>query len=509
MNNFWIYLLKTGFALWLFYGVYWFFLRKETFFSLNRMILLGSVVLSFLLPFLRLENLFTLPGKAILPSFWMGFDEEVTIAPASSTGNLNFTELLSGMLLAIYLSGVVILGSRLIYQVIRLYTLSKKNPVINKDGMLLIYVDEKIAPCSFLKSIFLHSSMQMDDKLERIILHESAHIKNMHFIDLVLFGMAGIVQWFNPVMWFFERSIREIHEYEADREVLRQEPDRGSYQALLVNQVTGIEIFKLANSFTKSITKKRMLMMSKMKSGNLSRMKGLLIVPVILCLIFAFSKPQVMGDSSHGLQPKQVTGKVTDAKSNEALAGAAIIIEGTTEGTISGDDGKFKINITGDDKFLVFSYVGYETIRIKADKPEMNVKMQKKVYDLPADEDLKPGIDVNQDKSKDKEEDTFTVIEQMPGFQGKGGEGFREYLAQNIVYPPDAMKDGITGKVFVQFTVNKIGEVVDVKVVRGVSPSLDKEAVRVVESSPLWEPGMQKGKPVDVQFTFPIDFKLK
>jgi bla regulator protein blaR1 len=504
MNHLWIYLLKSGLALWMFYGVYWFFLRKETFFSLNRIVLLGSLALSFILPFLRIENLFTLSGNTAIPSFFMDFGEQSVTSTGSSVGTLDFKGLLTIVAMIIYLSGIVFLGERLIYQMIRLFRLSKKYPVTSRDGMGLIYVNENIAPCSFFRHIFIHTSMKTDDKLEQIILHESAHVKNLHFIDLILFGLAGIIHWFNPVMWLFERSIREVHEFEADREVLKHEPDKGIYQALLVNQVTGIEIFKLANSFSKSITKKRMIMMSKMRSGKLSSAKVLVVLPIILCLVFAFSKPQVIGKSSQNLQPKHVMGKVTDAKSNESLSGAAVLIEGTTEGTVTGEDGKYMIDLSGGEQVLVFSYVGYETQRIKADRPEINVKMQKKVYDLPEDEVLKPGEEITSEKDKE----LFMVVEEMPSFEGKGGEGFREYLAKNIVYPEEAKKNSITGKVYVQFTVNTKGEVVDVKVVRSVSPSLDKEAVRVVESSPLWEPGKQKGKPVDVQFTFPIEFKL-
>jgi TonB family protein len=504
MNNLWIYLIKSGLALWLFYGVYWFFLRKETFFSLNRFILIGSVALSFILPFLRIENLFTISTKTVIPSFFMDFGEQSVTATASSAGILDFKRLFTIIVLMFYISGIVFLGVRLIYQLIRLFRLRKKYPVTKSDGMRFIYVNEEIAPCSFFRYIFINRSMMEDEELERIVHHESAHVNNRHFIDLILFGLAGIIQWFNPVMWLFERSIREVHEYEADREVLKLEPDRVRYQALLVNQVTGIEIFKLANSFSKSITKKRMIMMSKMKSRRLSSAKVLFVLPIILCLIFAFSKPQIIGESSQGMQPKQVTGKVVDAKSNKLLSGAAVIIEGTTEGTVTGEDGKYKIEVSGGEKLLVFTFVGYETQRIKADRPEINVKMEKKVYELPEDEALKPGVE----KTSGSDEDKYVVIEEMPSFQGKGGEGFREYLAKNVTYPEDAKKNGITGKVFVQFTVNTKGEVTDVKVVRGVSPSLDKEAVRVVTSSPLWTPGKQKGEPVDVQFTFPIDFKL-
>lgn len=107
------------------------------------------------------------------------------------------------------------------------------------------------------------------------------------------------------------------------------------------------------------------------------------------------------------------------------------------------------------------------------------------------------------------EEEVFFIVEDMPSFQGKGQEGFREWIAQNLRYPEIAAENGISGKVFVQFAVNSKGEVVDAVVVRGVDPALDKEAVRVVMSAPKWEPGKQRGKPVKVQFTFPINFILQ
>jgi len=108
-----------------------------------------------------------------------------------------------------------------------------------------------------------------------------------------------------------------------------------------------------------------------------------------------------------------------------------------------------------------------------------------------------------------EEEQVFFIVEEMPSFQGKGENGFREYIAQNLRYPEIAAENGISGRVYVQFAVNSKGNVVDAVVVRGVDPALDKEAVRVVMSSPRWEPGRQRGTPVKVQFTFPINFILQ
>jgi len=107
------------------------------------------------------------------------------------------------------------------------------------------------------------------------------------------------------------------------------------------------------------------------------------------------------------------------------------------------------------------------------------------------------------------EEEVFFIVEEMPTFQGGGSEKFREWISQNLQYPPIAAENGISGRVFVQFAVNAKGEITDVVVVRGVDPALDKEAIRVVKSSPKWEPGKQRGRPVKVQFTFPIVFVLQ
>jgi protein TonB len=113
------------------------------------------------------------------------------------------------------------------------------------------------------------------------------------------------------------------------------------------------------------------------------------------------------------------------------------------------------------------------------------------------------------DDGEEVAEEVFIIVEDMPTFQGGDQNAFRTWIQQNLRYPEIAQENGISGKVYVQFAVNSKGEVVDVKVVRGVDPALDKEAVRVVSSSPKWVPGKQRGKPVKVQFTFPIVFVLQ
>jgi TonB family protein len=102
----------------------------------------------------------------------------------------------------------------------------------------------------------------------------------------------------------------------------------------------------------------------------------------------------------------------------------------------------------------------------------------------------------------------YFKVEKMPDFNNKGQDGFRQYLADNIRYPEEAKEKGIQGRVFVQFMVMRDGSVSHARIVRGINPILDKEALRVVESSPEWEAGKIDGMPVNVVFTFPVNFAL-
>ena len=110
---------------------------------------------------------------------------------------------------------------------------------------------------------------------------------------------------------------------------------------------------------------------------------------------------------------------------------------------------------------------------------------------------------------EEEEEVVFVVVESMPEFPG-GQQALFKYLSENVKYPVIAQENGIQGKVICQFTVNKDGSIVDIQVVRSAGDkSLDKEAVRVIQSMPKWKPGKQRGKPVRVKYTVPVNFKLQ
>jgi len=133
-------------------------------------------------------------------------------------------------------------------------------------------------------------------------------------------------------------------------------------------------------------------------------------------------------------------------------------------------------------------------------------------FDMEADQDTEYDFTsmLGDDEEEIEEEEVFFIVEDMPTFNGGDpATEFRKYIGSNLRYPEIAAENGISGRVIVQFAVNKVGTVVDAKVVRSVDPALDKEAIRVVMASPKWTPGKQRGKAVKVLFTFPINFVLQ
>lgn len=156
------------------------------------------------------------------------------------------------------------------------------------------------------------------------------------------------------------------------------------------------------------------------------------------------------------------------------------------------------------------------TIPILSDAIEIvddDIKVDEEMFSFEDSEDL--GVDMNDygyevgEESVEEEAIPFALVEQKPMFQGGDANAFSKWVNQHLAYPDIAKENGIQGRVTLQFTVNTDGSVSGVKVVRGVDPSLDKEAVRVVSSSPKWTPGKQRDRAVKVTYTFPVIFQLR
>lgn len=147
-----------------------------------------------------------------------------------------------------------------------------------------------------------------------------------------------------------------------------------------------------------------------------------------------------------------------------------------------------------------------DVLEIVEDNKEITNEVEVENTEADANTEIQAIVEVQQEE-ENEEVVNFYVIEEKPEFPG-GEAAMFQWISKNIKYPEIAKENGVQGKVFVQFVIDKEGKVTDVQVIRGVDPSLDKEAVRVIKSMPAWKPGKQRGKPVKVSFQLPINFKL-
>jgi TonB family protein len=512
MDSFIEYIIKSGVSLIVFYLFYWLILRNDTHFRLNRLVLLFSMIISLVLPLIDLEVFRLDRFRGPLPPFVIHFsetavtpDQIVVPAPVHAMS-------IWKIILLIYLTGVAIACARLIYQAIYLQAVSRLSDKHSRKGYTIVSTNTDMMPFSYFKRIFLPTSKIDDSSMNSIIAHEKSHMMQYHYMDLFMTEAIAIFQWFNPVVWLYERSLKEIHEYLADEAVINTGENRGKYQAILVNEALGGPVFVFTNQFNQSLIKKRITMMNKLKSSPLAQLKALLVVPLIAGLLLAFANPQTSAQASTEGKPITVKGQVTVKSSGEGLPGSAVIIKGTTTGTLTDRNGDYALEVNDRNASLIFSCVGFQTEEVPiGNNTKINVELQEDVLTLDFTHGNKMQSLNDQEHMPQKEnagnEKMYVMVEDNPTYPG-GTDALLKFLQDNIRYPEAAKRDGISGIVLVQYTIDGKGVVKNAKVMRGVSPELDEEALRVTNLITGWQPARQNGKAITRVVSMPVTFVL-
>lgn len=402
MENLLIYLVRSFICLGVLYFVWWLFMSKDTFFTVNRYYLISSILFSVIIPLINFSSITSFGSVSTSIILY-----SVTIDPGEIqevyTSNLSVFQVIT----VIYLTGVGIFILRFLIQLIQIVLLIKRYGVTKKEGMKIVFTDSNYAPFSFFNLMFLNSKFN-DEDLEKVIIHERVHIKQVHSLDLLILELLTIIQWFNPFTWLYRNSIKTIHEYLADEGVLLKGFDRFSYQQLLLSMSLGIQVNDLTNNINKTYIKRRFSMMTRDKSGFSSSLKYTILLPVALSVLVLFG--------------------INDLPSKT-----------------------FKLNIK-------------DSICTKPDKE--------------------------------------------PSFIG-GTSALQQFIIKNIKYPEECKKNGINGRVIINFVVNKNGKIEKIEVAKSVHPDLDNEGIRVISIMPDWIPGSKAGEPVDVRVSLPFNFKLQ
>ncbi len=317
--------LKTGVCLAVFYLFFKLLLGRETFHRLNRILILGAIVVSLVLP-LCVITVYREAPAGFLPELSAG---EPVVAAATAAADSGRWQLFAGVLFLAGAVATLAFTLRSLADIRRIVRRGTRRRL--DDGTSLVVVGEAIAPFSWGGYIVI-SADDLDRNGSAILAHERAHVRFRHSWDLLLTDLAGCLQWFNPAMWLLRRELRAIHEYEADEAVLDSGVDARQYQLLLIRKAAGGRWYSVANSFNHSKLKNRITMMLQKRSSRWAAAKALLTLPLVALALGAFARTAyvVPDDKQQGKDTKKVETVVISGlgKSDPSAPKPVYIVDG-------------------------------------------------------------------------------------------------------------------------------------------------------------------------------------
>jgi len=509
MEKIFEYSIESAISLAVLYLFYWIFMRKSTHFRLNRFIIMLSVIVSMILP--ALANRINMPAAGTL-NLAIDFSTVKSLPSASpdlTQSSSPKTFYLLEIIGLIYLIGAAIIFARLAYQAIYLHAVSRLSKTSVHQGFKIISLDTDMIPFSYFNRIFIPADRINEQSLDSVIMHEKSHLAQGHYLDLFMIQAVTLLQWFNPFIWLFEKSLKEVHEYLADEAVLQSGKDRGNYQAILVNEALGGPVFILTNQLNKSLIKKRIIMMKNLKSPKIAQLKAILMLPLLAGLLLAFANPTLISQTR--ADENTIKGNVSDRFSGNPVIGANIIIKGTTVGTITDLDGNYQIIVNGSNSELIITFTGYRTQEISIGKNStINVQLEPDIVSI----DFNKGNSLvqfekpaNKDDGKSNSGESFVFVEEIASYPG-GTDALHEFILTNLKYPEKAKKSGLVGTVVVSYVIDVNGQIKFPRIVRGLDTEMDNEALRVTKLIKGWKPAMQGGRSVPTTVSMPVEFKL-
>ncbi len=280
MSGIEVFVFKSVVVLSLLYISYWLLLRNGTNYSWNRFFLLTSLVAAIVLPFISIS----IQPASETYSYLL---EPISVSAIMPVLGQQVGSISLSILSIIYISGAVFFLLKFLSKLARLYYLYTRFPKSKFNGFTAVLLDEDHAPFTFFNILFISSNDYQNGADDEIIVHEKAHRDLYHSFDVILLEIMTIIQWFNPLIWLMRNSLKSEHEYMADQKVLLKGYDKVRYQKLLFEKSLGISALNLTNNFNYSLLKKRLKMMTKNKSGILTKVKYLLSVPAVF-MVFGF-----------------------------------------------------------------------------------------------------------------------------------------------------------------------------------------------------------------------------
>lgn len=520
------YFLKVNVAFVLFYAFYRLLFYKDTFFKLRRASLLAFFGLALLYPLLNIQEWVKEqePMTEVI-QIYSAMLPEMTVTPEVVV-KTDWKGILLSASSYMYWGVMALLFVRFFIQLSSILLLAYRSRRTVIHGVPVYRLDKPAGPFSFFKMIFIHPESHSEKEIDEILTHECTHVFQWHSVDVMICELITVICWVNPFAWLLKREVRHNLEYLADNTVIQSGYDCKSYQYHLLGLAHHYQAAAtLYNSFNVLHLKNRISMMNKKRSHGIGRTKYLIFIPLAAFLMLlsnieavARITGEIAAEAVAGVKEAteisvlsendvKVSGQVID-DFNGPVIGANVIVKGTNVGTITDTEGYFVLETTKN-AVLRFSFPGMKAKEVAVKDVQGKLKVQ--LYSdgsAQGSQSAPPPPPMSPQISTDPSDLVFTVVEVMPEFPGGQG-ALLQFLAKSIKYPVIAQQNGIQGRVTCSFVVGKDGVIRNIEVIRGVDPSLDLEATRVISMMPKWKPGTQKGKEVSVKYTVPVTFRLQ
>ena len=536
----WIYLLKVNAGIALFYAFYKLFCQRDTFFKWRRIALLSFLSISFLYPLFDIQDwVMEQPAIYELADYYttLTSNEEATVTPVVSEIPLQQPDLLT-ICTYLYYMGVLVMSLRFIIQLLSILRIRYQGKAIYLNGQRIISLPSEANPFSFFGWIFLYLPQLEEESQEEILMHEQTHARQWHSVDVIVSEIVNIVCWFNPFSWLLKGEIRLNLEYLADNQVTQTLNDSKQYQYHLLGLAHTNSKTGLYNNFNVSHLKHRIIMMNKKRTRTVGRIKYALFAPLAAALLIASNisctSTENKKDSAEATESRAVEGEVFQVVEEmpeftggmgECMKWLGQNIKYPAEAIEKGIQGRVILQIIVEKDGTITNAVvakgvhpllDNEALRVINQSPKwkpgkQNGEAVRVKYTLPVLFKLNGKASENATKEEQNNPDengVYQVCEVMPEFPG-GMQECMKWLGKNIKYPAEAIEKGIQGRVILQMVVEKDGSITNAKVVRSVDPLLDKEALRVINLSPKWNPAKHKGEAVKVRYTLPVMFRLQ
>ena len=450
---FFIYSVKVAVCLALFYLFHKLLMSRDTFHTFNRFAILSMMLLSLVLPLVHLS----LDSEAGINRGTVALEGLVAQTVAVDDGNGAGEGLtLTQVLLATYVLGVMLFVGKALLSVGSLLRLIGRARCVEvRNGIRIYTMQGDISPFSWFRYIIMSEKDWQENRRE-IVLHEMAHIRRCHSMDVAVCNMMIVFQWYNPAAWLLKRELQTVHEYEADEAVLSAGVDANHYQMLLIRKAVGERLFSMANNLNHNSLKKRITMMKIKRTNPVQKAKIAFVLPLAAMTVAAFASQKVENLSEKVEQESEAFSSVSDNPVVRAVG---------------------------------------ETARVAAVKVQEDKALEEA-----------SSLSMASDTAETKSGKEFPCIpETFPQFPG-GHIALVEYLSKSIKFPKEKEKENVRARVVASFTVDKDGSITDAKIVRSQGEAFDNEALRVINGMPKWIPGTQNGKAVSVKYTLPITF---